>query len=220
MVALAADRWVRGLEDRSREASYIVQLIENLSTDSARLGVYVGQADEHHRFAVSVLDGSVDTLIAQPAVLLRRLETLSWWAPLDYTRETWDDMVATGGVQLLHDPELRIALSRYYNMLEYLATIEQGWDEQLAAAFTYRLAIMPPLTRIQVMGALPAEKPPVPVTPDDARRALRTIRDDASMSGHIGNIALIYRGQSNFYGQLQGLASEVLALLRGFSPEP
>ena len=213
-LGLAADRWVSGIDEQRRVAAYISELVDNLQADSATLATAIRRAEQRQRFAVGLLDGGADSLLVDPAAFLQSLETLTWWSPLDHSRETWDDLVATGGLRLIRSPALRLALSRYYNTTEETATIEQAWVTQLLQASQFRLEVIPPILRLGVVGALPDGASGPPVTQADALSAVQAVRSDAPTTAEIANVAMIYWAQKRMYGDLLDSTSEVLALLR------
>lgn len=214
-LGLAADRWVGGMDDRAQAGTYVAELIDNFQADSATLASAIGRAEVRQRFAVGLLDGGADSLLADPGAFLQSLETLTWWAPLDHARETWDDLVATGGLRLIRSPALRLALSRYYNTTEEVATIEQAWLTQLLQASQYRLEVILPLTRLSVVGALPDGSSGPSVTQADALSAVEAVRSDAATMAEIANVAMIYSAQRRMYGELLNSTNELLALMRG-----
>ena len=87
-LGLATDRWVSGIDERNRVAGYISELVDNLQADSATLATAIRRAEQRQRFAVGLLDGGADSLLVDPAAFLQSLETLTWWSPLDHSRET------------------------------------------------------------------------------------------------------------------------------------
>lgn len=215
MVALAADRWVNALDEKAREDAYLGQLISNLATDSVTLDFVVSRADARHRFAVEVLEGRIDPALFSPDSLINLVETLVWWAPMDYSREAWDDLMSTGALTLIGDDDLRLSLSAYYNETERLAIIEADWFRQVGENGDYRLRVLTPLQRLQALDALLPESQRTVASPEAVTDVLRVLREEPDLAADIGNVALIYRYQARMFGRLQAELAEVLRRARG-----
>lgn len=215
LVALAVDRWATGLDERTLEESYIEHLVENFSADSVQLATSVEEAESRRALAIQILQGDESTALLEPERFLRDFETLPWWAPVEYSRETWDELVSTGRLSLIRDAALRSSVSRYYNHIEWLALLETDWDEQLEEYEVRAWRVLPPLIRLQVVGALPDASPPVALGPDDVQTVFRTIAQDDMLRVHLGQLANIYGVQVRLYGEVRDEVNAILGLLRG-----
>lgn len=122
MIALAADRWIAGIDERAEARSYVTRLAENLRADSAELETWVQHATDRRQIALDMLlyaeTGAFPSGIAPDSLLRMLVYTSAPSATGAYATETWQDMVATGNVGLLDDVELRDSLSVYYNEVE------------------------------------------------------------------------------------------------------
>jgi hypothetical protein len=217
LVALAVDRWVNDWDDRALEISYIEQLVENLVADSARLAQSVTQAETRRAFAVQLLSSRSEPHQHEPLPFLRRFEQIAWWAPLEYSREVWDELLTTGRLSLIRDPAIRRSLSQYYNRSEFLGLLEADWDEQLEQYELRARSVLPPLVRLQVVGSLPDDAGPIPVGPEYVDGVLHAFASDRALAVDLGQLAAIYGAQSSLYSGLVEDAQAVLMLLRGAS---
>ena len=215
LVALAVDRWVTGLDERGLEASYVAQLVENFTADSLRIAESLEAAEDRRRLAVEILSGHANVQGAEPEVFLKRFEQIAWWAPVEYSREAWDELGATGRLSLIRDEAVRRSLSQYYNRIEWLALLEDDWDEQLEQYEVRARGILPPLMRLQVVGTLPEGSPAVPVGSEDVLTVLRTFDADTAMAVDLGQLAAIYGVQLDLYESVMQDIEAVLRLLRG-----
>lgn len=211
LIALAVDRWAAAIDDRALEASYLSRLIENLEADSAEVALRIRNAEDRNRLAVQVLSGSAmaDTLRAEE--WLERLEQISWFAPVDYARDAWDELVAGGNLFLIRDPTVRESLSAYYNRIEWVAGLEGNWNADALDYFARAQDVLPPLVRLQVLGVLPEDVPRVAVDREHVRRAVRVLTEDPERSAELGTLAVIYGVQVWAY---EGVMDDIAAVLR------
>lgn len=214
LTALAADRWMSGLDERELEDTYLAQLVENLVADSASLAERVELAERRWRLAVGLLEGTVTDSVSEPASFLADLERLGWHNPVEYSRETWDDLVATGQLALITDPELRNGLSALYNRMEWLAHIEGDIERQAARYEVRSIGIQRPLVRLFIMDALPPERSPPVITDDDLYALSSALAVDSTLRSDLGQVAMYSNGQIGLYSGLISQLMSVLSSLR------
>jgi hypothetical protein len=124
LIALAADAAVRSLGDRMREAQYLAALRENLEADVEELKGPLLEALDQREAAAKVVIASVSGDVYEPAHLVAALDRaghVSLFAP---RRATFDDLIGTGNLRLIRDPEVRAALIDYYDVEELNAANE------------------------------------------------------------------------------------------------
>jgi hypothetical protein len=117
LVALGADRWVRGLDEKTLTDTYLVNLQSDLRQDSLRFSVAESQAHKNVLNAgllLSLLREGPGPTTDRKEVLVA-LYLLSDWVPRGFRTVTWTDLLATGNLRLL-DNDLRRELSVYYGM--------------------------------------------------------------------------------------------------------
>jgi len=117
LVALGADRWVRGLDEKTLTDTYMVNLQSDLRQDSASFNIAKSQAHKNVLNAgllVSLLREGPGPTTDRKEVLVALYE-LSEWVPRGFRTVTWTDLLATGNLRLL-DNDLRRELSVYYGM--------------------------------------------------------------------------------------------------------
>ena len=215
LLALAADRWMTGLDDRAQETALLEQLVENLKADSAQITSAIDVAGRRRELAAQVVAGGGNRADSELVEYLASVETLSWWIPLEYARETWDDLLATGRLTLIQDPGVRRAMSTYYNRIEWLGRMEQDWDRQIQDHATVARPLLDPLVRMTVLGNLPEGIDAPPVTVQDLQEMESTVAQDRAISSSFGQVSLVYTAQRFFYESLLADCSELLALVRG-----
>ena len=214
LTALTADRWMTGLDEREREAVYLTQLVDNLVADSVLLAERVESGERRWRLAVGLLEGTVADSVSEPVVFLAALERLGWHNPLEYSRETWDDLVSTGQLALIRDPELRRGLSALYNRIEWLAYIEEDIERQAARYEARSIGIQRPLVRLCVGNALPPGSSVPLITDDDLYALPRALAADQAFASDLGQVAMYSQGQIGLYSEILQQLTTVLSLLR------
>ena len=115
LVALGADRWVRGLDEKTLTDTYLVNLQRDLRQDSTSFNIAENQASRNVLNAgllLSLLREGPGPTTDRKEVLVA-LSELSEWVPRGFTTVTWTDLLATGNLRLL-DNDLRRELSVYY----------------------------------------------------------------------------------------------------------
>jgi hypothetical protein len=212
LVALGVDRWVMALDESARASFSSTQLIENLVAESARVSDRIATAEERGGFALRLLRGERTPGVTSEA-FLAAVETVAWWAPTEFSRETWDDLIATGRLNTLHDAELRQSLSAYYNRIEWLALLEADWDAQLEEYEGRARDLLPPLKRLQALGRLRGGD--VELTDDDVDDVLRRLSAESDLATDLSQVVLIYSGQARRYESFLVDIGGLLRLLRG-----
>jgi hypothetical protein len=136
--ALAADQWVQDREDRVLEAEYL-----------DRLRADAGYDREEIRFVQAVtLAGvaAIDSML-DPAFVERASDDALFSAALlaasarqvDLSRGTWEELVASGRIALLKDPEVRLALADYDRFVGEIAGYWEYTDNDLWARVMRRV---------------------------------------------------------------------------------
>ena len=113
--ALAADRWMVGVEEASLGDAYLARLRTDFRADSAAIEERIAHTEENVGrvgLLLSVWKEGPDASAARTDVLVA-VETLAWWRPVQYATGTWTDLLATGNLRLI-DSDLRGKLSSYY----------------------------------------------------------------------------------------------------------
>jgi len=111
LLALAADRWNQGRADTTLESAYMSRLAAEIRADSVQLESRLQSIPESISARDSLL-GVLDGSVTPPNLVL----TIARATPAFYLRppSTWRELEATGSLNVLRDPAVREALSRYY----------------------------------------------------------------------------------------------------------
>ena len=211
MIALAADRWIAGIDERAEARSYVSRLTDNLRTDSASLETSVQQAADRKQIALDMLlyaeTGELPSAMA-PDSLLRMLVLTTAPSLQVSATETWRDMVATGNVDLISDVELRDSLSVYYNEVERsLGLFGSGFLGNGTDVADVLWKVQSPLQVLTAVRGdsgkavfLPAKlDSEYRVTRDQAVRILRTLRTREDFLTGIGRLRQLHSVSSNVH---------------------
>ena len=117
LIALAAEGWREAVSDRDLTDGYLAGLAADIRLDSA---AYERFLDPNYLPAQAVASDSLililgdPTTVVAPATVLRFLREQLYLLSATKSRATFDDMVSSGRLGLIDDPDLRTALVRYY----------------------------------------------------------------------------------------------------------
>jgi type II secretory pathway pseudopilin PulG len=152
LMALAVDRWAASLDDRTLEAQYLARLESDLRQDSAALEARVASFARRLEFAVSVVDvvEGRATAAGNPADFFARLERVAWFQPWSPDRDTWEELKATGRLDLIRSRDTRKLLSSYYVRLEAFAKADADFEDQFSRYEVPAWSLIPPRLRLQV----------------------------------------------------------------------
>ena len=124
LVALGADQWVQGLEERRLESEYLERLRADARYDReeiefVRAVSMAGLAAVDSVLVPGYLSRATDDQVFNDALLAAAARQI------DLSRGTWDELVASGRIELLRDAEVRLALAEYDR---FVGEIAGYWD--------------------------------------------------------------------------------------------
>lgn len=139
LIALAADSWREERKDERTEEQYLSSLLEDLESDFAELDRAGGQAQTAAagaRTVLEVLEGRAQPLPGDSlAYAVERAGFLYFPA---YFPFTFDELLNTGNLRIIRDPELRREIAAYYNLIE---SEKQWWDRYRGIQTRYATAM-------------------------------------------------------------------------------
>jgi len=123
-VGLAADEWRQTRNDREEEGQYVRRLLVDLADDSSAHDALesrsVAKIPALLRLAATERLSDPD-LAAQAAVDLTDATLSFTWSAFPLRRNTFNELVSTGRLSLIQDPELRESIAAYYSLAENYA---------------------------------------------------------------------------------------------------
>lgn len=123
-IALAVDAWNERRLDRIAEGEYLCRLYEDFSNDVGRLDRFSMRLERKATTLQDLLTKSDDTLLNRDATELARDIEQSDTVSLTWIQTaTFDDLQSTGNMTLIHNANLRAALSEYFRRYELMYEI-------------------------------------------------------------------------------------------------
>jgi hypothetical protein len=185
LIALAANAWWAGRSDHRLARDYEVRLIAELE-HNRRLIDTVTVHTQHVQLATDSLmmffEDSAD--IGGPArVVVNAYNATRRWS-IGFTTSTFDELISTGGLRLLPDPDLRAALNELYIWLKDFPREWYGVDYRTmarkAVPVTIQLRIRSECVEI---AQIDWDSCPLNLDPGLARRVTKALRTDAALVG-------------------------------------
>lgn len=136
LLGLAGNDWRDAARDRADARAYEARLAEAVASD---LNEYAHAA----AVAAAIDTAAIDVLAvyrgrevhpAQASEFLEAVLRASWMPPPALARDTYDDLVTTGGLRLL-PVGMRAELARYYGQAQVYADREQSFRQTLSAGY-------------------------------------------------------------------------------------
>ena len=177
LIALAVDNWREERREERTEEQYLSSLLEDLDSDFAELDRAGGQARTAAaaaRTVLAVLGGQTRSISGGSLAL--SVEHAGFLYFPAYFPYTFDELVSTGNLRIIRDPELRRKIAAYYNLIE---SEKQWWDRYRGVQARYTAAMQGTLgpdirSRITLGNALE-------VSEDNRRRILRELSTRADL---------------------------------------
>lgn len=135
LIALAVDNWRESQRDDRTEAQYLSSLVVDIDNDLAELeraGAQAELIEASARTVLEALDGGEPSLPGDS--LAYAVEYAGFLYFPAYFPYTFDELVSTGNLRIIHDSELRRELAAYYNLIE---SEKQWWDRYRAIQARY-----------------------------------------------------------------------------------
>jgi hypothetical protein len=127
-IGIEVANWNEARQDRQEERRYYGQLLVDLRTDLGTLAGAEKRADLHDEAAQLVLDrlGGAPTR-ASPGRLAKSIHRAGFIFIPHASRGTYDELVSTGNLGLLRNPQLKSEIANYYEKFEE----NRQWDTLL-----------------------------------------------------------------------------------------
>ena len=216
LIALAVDRWIASLDARSQESAYLARIEEDLRRDSVTIEAMIRTSVENADLTEAMLgwvEGQALPGDVDAASFMSSFDQASWHTPLNerLVRDTWEELVSSGRIGLIRDPDLRRRISAYYGLHQGLRGSDEDWDETMAL---YDQAIIPsrsPSRRIAAIrhaGDLPWKRLPLggrdlpPPDSDDLRETIRFFRAEPTAASWLGSVHVVWIAAETVYGLL------------------
>ena len=218
LIALWAENWRQGLDERSQEQQYIERLLRDLDADLAAIDLLMAQTSDRAYQAKVVLDAIDKGRRDVPASdFLGAVEYAWFFGYPSISRSTFNDLMSTGNLRLLRSSAVKDGLSGYYSRIDgnlqfrdlYVPT-QQRLGEVVAEVLDLD-------TRYTLFDGLPADYEPRLPWPAD--ESLTEEAADRAMSRLLENqeartlFAAMARTQGRHHANLAGVRADAEALI-------
>ena len=216
LIALAVDRAVQSADEQRFEAAQLRGLasdFEEAATVAASAARQARWRDQLGQRLLQTIEGNApDDLTASG--LAQAIEFPSWHYLPPFPKETWDDLINTGRLGAISNPEIRRAVARFYRSVDQVTTFHADWilssqrfrhDTTLLLPARSRMA----LTRAYVQDTAVAESDLPPL--DDLVQA---VRGQPELSAHLSHALLANSVAADIFTSLETDARQVQKLLR------
>ena len=213
LIALAVDSWRSEQRDERTEEQYLSSLLEDLDSDFAELeraGRQARASAAGARTVLDVVEGRAGTLPGDS--LAQAVEHAGFLYFPAYFPYTFDELVSTGNLRIVRDPELRREIAAYYNLIE---SEKQWWDRYRGVQARYATAmqgILGPDIRSRITLGNDLE-----VSEDDRQRILRELSARPDLAAALEGMIWLQDRQLRWHGvsrrrgeELRDLVSEAL----------
>lgn len=130
LAALAVDNWNSERQNRALEFVYLDALLADLEKDLASIDHTMDGAQifaERGRILLEAI--ATKNIPVSPRDFVDAATTAAYLRFATFTQATFNDLMATGNLRLIRDPELRGSISNYYNVAEARGQWNQNWRE-------------------------------------------------------------------------------------------
>ena len=213
LVALAADRWLVGLDQRELEVTYLAQLTDNLRADSLALEAQIENHQRRRGWIEELQAGLTGSLPHEEDAteFLRRFDRFASWTPFESRRETWDDIISTGNMVVIRDDSLRQGLSAYYNSIEAAVRRDVDMDQQLTTIEMRYWELLEPDRRLAIISPDSRSRP---ATMDEVRAALDLVRRERPLYSGLVQAWYMHRNLARAYSRTLRTVSELLGVVQ------
>jgi len=142
-IALAADGWRQQRVDRVTESEYIERLIQDLHLDTASVSNIMMQTEERARYCHVVLVAFDSEQRAEsPSDFIEAVEYGNYFSYPSYSTTTVDELMSTGSLRLIRSTEVKEAVSRYYETIEWTQQFHEVFRPAQLAIAPYKAEII------------------------------------------------------------------------------
>jgi len=128
LLALAVSEWAKSIDNKSTTRSYLEAIIHDFEENAvlAETGASVArfQADQGE-WLLSVVSGDSTTVDARR--LIWAIESTGYRYAEPYLKTAWDDLISSGGLGSIRNPETRRLIGQFYRKQEQRGNWESEW---------------------------------------------------------------------------------------------
>jgi hypothetical protein len=211
LIALGVDGWNERRLERATEVTYLDALVRDLAADTTSLSGLISSYHIRRQAAQRVLDAVQSSHYEGTAAELAwDVNVAGYITSFDPTDFTYRELMATGGLGLLRDADLKRDLIAYYQAVDLVAQFYPLWHA--AATEDYN-----PLVRRRVSAtdwrAIELSRGRPDDLPIDTDGVLRRLAEDGDVQKILVTMTVSAGQQIASWERLQGTATDLLIAL-------
>jgi hypothetical protein len=228
VLAFQIDRWREDVAERKLEAVYIQRLTDDIESDLPNLESAIALANLRKEYAELLMAVAENPELAsgQPTSFLVAMDQASWTYSPTLNKTTYEDLLSTGNMRLLHSQDLKTKLNDYYSFDEsqlqfrplqfsvefHFFELSNGIRTNRQINFIQdRWPMVGPEHTEQVQNTDPGD-------PDEIRAAAERLRNKPELVSWLTKLRELQMDQLAMHKTRIELANVVLDSLRGLPP--
>lgn len=209
LIALGVDSWRESRSDDRTEAQYLSSIVEDLDHDLVELDRAGAQAETSRAGARTVLDVLSGRARSLPGDSLAYAVEYAGFLYLPaYFPYTFNELVSTGNLRIIRDPELRRGIAAYYNLIE---SERQWWDRYRRIQDGYR-RVMQGILGPDIRGGITSGRLGA-VSEADRLRILRELSARPELAGALEGMIWLQDRQLRWHGVNRARGEHLRALI-------
>ena len=151
LLALQIDNWNDLRKERILENQYLSSIKKELEYNIQEAYSQIAFSEFQQKNGELILRALADTSSINSQELAIAIEHVGWHHKLNFIRDVWDELYATGNIEILTDPDLKYRLSMLYARLESSRKFEeQEWMNYNLGIRRITGEILPPAVRLEI----------------------------------------------------------------------
>ena len=145
-LALLADGWWEGRQERAEEAQYLTSLRSDFAASQRAFSETLARNREtrdHNLMLLELLAGDVGSVSVDSLSVL--IPAAFWWTGVDPVLATYEDMVNSGDLRLIRSDSLRIEMAAFVRFIETVESLNDAalleWKDLQAPFMVDHLAV-------------------------------------------------------------------------------
>lgn len=151
LLALQIDNWNDLRKERILENQYLSSIKKELEYNIQEANSQSSFSEFQQKNGELILRALADISGINNEELAVAIEHIGWHHKLNFIRDVWDELYATGNIEILKDPDLKYSLSMLYARLESSRKFEElEWMNYNLGIRRISGEILPPAVRMEI----------------------------------------------------------------------
>jgi hypothetical protein len=215
LIALAADRMMKRVDERALERTYLQGLHEdfnNIEAVTSYARTSAAQRDSAAALVLATLRGSGSTG-GDGIKLARSLVLAGWVIEIRFPRDTWDDMVATGHLGVLRNADLRRQIAAFYKQATQFEVHARDWVQMTRDYSDAVRTVLDPELQLAIGIEFIYREPISPGLAPRPADIIRRMTGQPVLLSTIGDVLLINKVSVRGYAELSNVAQRIKKMI-------